>query len=170
MHPGIVFLLLPLVEIALFVTIGGAIGLGWTLAIVIGSAAAGIAVIRDQNRRASIKLRQALSQSVDPLAPIAGTALAMIAGLLLIVPGFLTDAVGLMLLVPQVRAGILALLARRSVRVHVAGAGFGRRGAWERDDIIEGEYEAADDAARTGAGQTGSLPRPTHRPGSSRPH
>jgi UPF0716 protein FxsA len=161
------FLLLPLVEIALFVTVGSAIGLGWTLAIVIGSVLAGVAVIRDQNRKASIKLREALSQSVDPMAPIAGTALAMIAGLLLIVPGFLTDAVGLVLLFPPVRVGLLALLARNAVRVHVAGAAFRSRAQGAADDIIEGEYEDAEDAS---APPTRTLPRPTHRPDSSRPH
>lgn len=101
-----------LIEIALFVVIGGRIGLGWTLLEVLASGLLGVAVIRG----AGVELGQGLRGMRGPGAEIGGTALVMLAGVFLILPGFFGDLVGLLLLVPDLRRRVLARLPRPRVR------------------------------------------------------
>lgn len=106
------FVLWPLVEIALFVTVGGAIGLWPTLAVVVGTAFLGSWLMRSRGAVALRDVQRAVEEFRDPAGPMADGALTMLAGLLLILPGFLTDVLGLALLVPAVRG----LLRRRAGR------------------------------------------------------
>jgi UPF0716 protein FxsA len=143
------FLAWPLIEIGLFVEIGGAIGLWPTLAWVLLSAALGIFVLRSQGQEAALQLRGGM-RGMDPLSPLAHGVLKGLAGMLLILPGFLTDAIGLLLLLPPVRLALVAMLARR-VKAHVAGKDFAQGSVWPehgRDPrqpaILEGEYHEID--------------------------
>lgn len=88
------FLAWPLVEIALFVAIGGQIGVWATLAWVLLSGVLGVLVMRLTAARGAMKLRQGLSALRQPGAELAGGAFGMLAGVLLILPGFLTDEIG----------------------------------------------------------------------------
>lgn len=108
-------LLWPLIEIALFVTLGGWLGLWLTLAIVLGTAASGIALMRWRGLRAMADLRKQVKDMGNPLSLLADQAVFMLAGMLLILPGFLTDFLGLLLLVPPIRFALVALAARRVV-------------------------------------------------------
>lgn len=128
-------ILWPLVEIGLFVTLGGWLGLWPTLAWVVGSALLGGWIIRRQGERAQIAMRQGLGAISDPVSPMADGAAKVAAGVLLILPGFLTDAIGLALLAPPLRAGLVALLSRRFV---VRQASY--RNPSYRPDIIDGEF------------------------------
>ncbi|OIQ76331.1 phage T7 F exclusion suppressor FxsA [mine drainage metagenome] len=107
------FVALPLIEIALFVSIGGWLGLGLTLAFVLASAILGMSVIRKQGALTMMDLRRSLSEMRDPARPAAESALVLLAGGLLIVPGFLTSAVGLLLLIPPLRHGLINWASRR---------------------------------------------------------
>lgn len=123
------FLLLgwPLAEIALFVVIGGKIGLWATLAWVLLSAVLGVALLRWALVRQAVALRDMR----NPAQMLSGGAMGLAAGLLLILPGFLTDALGLLLLLPPVQA----LLARAlAARLHVV-----RPGA-PAGDVIDAEF------------------------------
>lgn len=127
---------LPLLEIALFVVIGGWIGLWATLAIVLGTGVVGVSIIRRSGMRAMADLQGALQAVRTPMGPMADRVVVMMAGILLILPGFFTDATGLLLLIPPLRAVLIAAVASR---VTVASAGYGaqaRRGA----DVIDGEF------------------------------
>ncbi len=111
-------LALPLVEIALFVTLGSALGLGLTLVWVILSGVLGVALLR--RVALSGRLRDEFREGLqDPLSPVANRALVGVAAVLLILPGFFTDTLGLILLLPPVRGLIIRMLARRvqSVRI-----------------------------------------------------
>ncbi len=131
--PIVVALLIwPLIEIALFVTVGGWLGLWLTLAIVLGTAVAGIALMRWRGLRALADLRGQMRAMGNPLALAADQAVFMLAGVLLVLPGFLTDVMGLVLLIPPVRVALVALMARR---VHVA-----RGGVRPGHDVIDGEF------------------------------
>ena len=128
------FLAVPLIEIALFVVLGGALGLWLTLAVVLGSAALGVFVLR----RATQPRRPG---SGGLAREVAGRGFSMLAGILLIAPGFLTSAVGLLLLLPPVQAVMVHLLGQR-----LGAMGFVfRQGAARpddrRDDIIDGDFE-----------------------------
>ena len=103
-----------LVEIALFVVIGGWIGVFWSWAVVVGTAALGIGLIRGQGGRAIRGLRRDLGAAHRVAAPMGHSALIVVAAILLIMPGFLTDGIGLILLVPWIRGLILAKIATRT--------------------------------------------------------
>ena len=93
MWVGAAFLVLPLVEIALFVVVGGWIGLWSTLAVVIGSGILGVTLLRRMGAPSLGVVRG------DLLSPLAERALLAVAAMLLILPGFLTDTLGLILAV-----------------------------------------------------------------------
>lgn len=128
-----VFLLLlavPLIEIALFVVLGGVLGLWLTLFFVLGSTVLGAAILRRGGQIGQPRSR-------DPMMQMAGKGLSLLAGLLLIVPGFFTSALGLLLLLPPVQRLMVLLLGQR-----LSASGFMfRRATAQQDDIIEGEYE-----------------------------
>jgi len=152
------FVILPIVEIALFIQVGGAIGVLPTIALVILSSLAGAAVMRRQGAVAMLDVQRAMQEFRDPTAPMAHGAMSMIAGVLMIVPGLFTSALGLLLLVPAVRDLVLRWMGGR-VRVSGFGvrgrgsesdyagdfpAGFGR-GRSRGDGVIDGEYSVQDD-------------------------
>ncbi|MDO5621011.1 MAG: FxsA family protein [Paracoccus sp. (in: a-proteobacteria)] len=131
----IAVLLLPLIEIALFVQIGGAIGLWPTLGLVLLSVAAGLWVLQAQGIRTRQAMQQAM-QGVDPSAAMAHGTLVMLAGFLLILPGFFTSTCGLFLLIPAVRRAILRnARARMTVMRNTRGAS---------DQVIDGDYVVQD--------------------------
>ena len=109
-------LALPFVEIAGFVVIGGRIGVLATLAWVVLAAMLGIALIRRQGLEALRRARAALGRGESPTAELAEGALVALAGVLLLIPGFVTDAVGLPLAVPAVRRLIVSRLRTRLAR------------------------------------------------------
>jgi UPF0716 protein FxsA len=129
----------PIVEIGLFVEIGGRIGLWPTLGLVIGSGMLGVMVLRLQGVRAQTGLRQAMQGFGAPGVPLAHEALILLAGGLLILPGLLTDILGLLLLLPPVRSLLIARLSRRVV---VQGFGMPPQRPERREDsgVIEGEF------------------------------
>lgn len=129
----VTFILLPLVEIALFVVVGGWIGVWATLALVVGTTLAGALVLRRLGRRAVEDLRRGTGRGIAP----GDLALRTLAGILLILPGFLTDVLGLLLLVPPLRRALVASLAAR-VRVAQPDT------PHQRDIVIEGEYHRVD--------------------------
>ena len=131
------FVALPLIEIALFVTIGGAIGLWATLAWVLGTGFAGVAVIRAQGARSLVDLRREADLMRNPLSPLAHGAVTVLAGMLLILPGFLTDAVGLLLLIPPLRSLLIATLA---ARIAVSGGFAGSPRRADQVEVIDAEF------------------------------
>jgi UPF0716 protein FxsA len=142
------FLIVPLIEIGLFIEIGGAIGLWPTLAIVVVTAVLGAWLVRAQGIMAMGRLRSSFSRLEDPAEPLAHAAMILIAGALLLTPGFFTDVIGFALLMPPVRAAAFAYLSKR---VHVerftTGDGPGPHGPSRRrgdPDVIEGDYEDLD--------------------------
>ncbi len=148
------FLAVPLIEIALFIQIGGLIGLWPTLAIVILTAVLGTSLVRSQGARAMLQLRRSFDELRDPSEPLANGAMILFSGALLLTPGFFTDACGLLLLIPAVRTAIYwHLRARVQVQSFRYGGPTGQdRAPGPEGEVIEGDYEEI------------SAPRPTHRP------
>ncbi|MEL7167697.1 MAG: FxsA family protein, partial [Pseudomonadota bacterium] len=136
----VAFLAVPLIEIALFIQIGGAIGLGWTLLIVVITAVLGTYLVRQQGLQALRQVQNSFNQLQDPSEALAHGAMILFSGALLLTPGFFTDAVGFALLVPGVRLAVFKW-ARTKVKV----ATFSTHGGPQRQphgqsDIIDGEY------------------------------
>ena len=138
------FLAVPLIEIALFIQIGGAIGLGWTLAIVVFTAVLGTWLVRNQGLLVLSQVRGSFSQMQDPTEPLANGAMILFSGALLLTPGFFTDAVGFALLIPPVRAAIYAFVRSR-VTIQGFDVGGGPKDARPRgpggSDVIDGEFQ-----------------------------
>lgn len=145
------FVALPIVEIALFIQVGGAIGVWATLGLVVLAAVLGLAVIRSQGAHAWNEAQRSLAQLRDPSRPLAHGMMLILAGILLIVPGFLTDILGLLLLIRPLRD---LLIRRAGRRVRVQGVHVSRREAHRppyADGVIDGDYvveEPASAAAR----------------------
>jgi UPF0716 protein FxsA len=137
------FIAVPMIEIALFIQVGGFIGVWWTLLIVLATAITGSYLVRSQGLREIANLQKSFSELDDPTEPLANGAMILFAGALLLTPGFFTDIVGLSLLVPGVRKA--AFLWAKS-RVNVQSFSMGsEHPAQQRqpsgDRVIDGDYE-----------------------------
>ena len=104
---------LPFAEIAGFVVIGGRIGVLATILWVVLTAMLGLALIRRQGLDALGRARAALRRGESPTAELADAALVSLAGVLLLLPGFVTDAFGLVLALPPVRRRVVARMRAR---------------------------------------------------------
>lgn len=109
-------LLLPIIEIALFIKVGQTIGLWPTLGLVIGAAVLGALLLRLQGLAVLGQLRSNVDTGRMPARTIADAMMIGIAAIFLVIPGFVSDIVALALLLPPVRGWIYAALASR-VRV-----------------------------------------------------
>lgn len=133
------FIAVPMIEIALFIQVGGIIGVWWTLLIVLATAIAGSYLVRTQGLRELGNLQRSFSDMQDPTEPLANGAMILFAGALLLTPGFFTDIVGLSLLVPGVRrAAYRWLRSRMSIKSFSTGA---QPPHQPRDRVIDGEFE-----------------------------
>jgi UPF0716 protein FxsA len=137
----LVFIAVPLIEITLFIQVGGLIGLWPTLAIVIATALLGSRLVRSQGARELSNLRHSFNDLRDPTEPLANGAMIIFAGALLLTPGFFTDAVGFALLAPPVRAAVL-----RWVRSRMTVVEFSQRTSTHSttDTVIDGEFSEID--------------------------
>lgn len=132
------FLALPLVEIALFVVIGNAIGLWPTLAGVLLAAVAGALILRWQGISLINEIRSSMGAGRLPARALADAMMVAVAGLLLLLPGYFSDLLGLLLLIPPVRTLIYRYLASRVTVVSTtttSSYGFSQRQV--EDDTIE---------------------------------
>lgn len=143
------FTAVPIIEISLFITVGGWIGLGWTLLIVVSTAIIGANLVRSQGAKEMANLRRSFSELRDPSEPLANGAMILFAGALLLTPGFFTDTCGFLLLIPQVRQAVFKWIRSR---VKVQSFEFGGNGFTkprpEDTDIIDVEFEQFDDEKR----------------------
>lgn len=97
------FIGVPLVEIALFIQVGGFIGLWPTIAIVIATAMAGTALIRRQGLNTLRRAQREMDAQRLPVRELFDGVCLLFAGAMLLTPGFLTDAAGFVLLAPPLR-------------------------------------------------------------------
>lgn len=130
-------LLLPLAEIACFILVGRRIGLFPTLSLVVLSAVAGIVLMRVQGFGVLARLRQSGAAGRAPGKELLDAAMILIAGILLLIPGFLTDILGLALFLPPVRAFLWNRLMRNVVVVDISGMPPGGRPQTRTDRTID---------------------------------
>lgn len=133
----LLFLLVPLIEIGLFIQVGGAIGLWPTLGIVVLTAILGTVLLRSQGLAVLSQLQRSMSELQNPAEPLAHGAMVLFSGALLLTPGFFTDVVGLSLMIPGVRRAVFRYLkARVSVQTFTYG-----EAPRQNPDIIDADYE-----------------------------
>jgi UPF0716 protein FxsA len=107
----ILFLVVPILEIAVFILVGQQIGLGLTLALILATAVIGVILLRQQGFHVLERLREDVNAGRTPAATMAHGVMVLVAGVLLLTPGFVTDAIGLLLFVPAVRDWVWRVIA-----------------------------------------------------------
>lgn len=153
------FVAVPLIEIALFIQIGGFIGLWPTLLIVVLTAILGTLLVKSQGRQAIQALQSSFSSLQDPSEPLAHGAMILFSGALLLTPGFFTDAVGFALLVPGVRSWLFRELRKRvNVQTFQMGEAPSRsraRPGAASGQTIDGDFVELDEQPRAQQGPSG---------------
>lgn len=133
---ALVFIGWPFLEIATFIAVGGRIGILPTLALILMTGILGAVLLRREGPATLMKVRRAIETGDAPEKALSDAAMVAIGGVLLILPGFVTDVVGLALFLPPVRAALRALVGRSvKVRATVFTNGEPRRDATPR--VIE---------------------------------
>tara|TARA_B100000242_G_scaffold75600_2_gene49090 strand:+ start:2100 stop:2513 length:414 start_codon:yes stop_codon:yes gene_type:complete len=127
-------ILIPLIEIYLFIEIGGQIGAGYTILFILLTAVIGLYFAKLEGINT---IRSGMNQLTNNQMPIyemiSGAALAF-AAVLLIIPGFATDIIGFLLIIPFTRNLLFKFITKKYEKTKVSS----------EDDLIEGEYEDKD--------------------------
>lgn len=129
----------PLGEIAVFILVGGQIGVAATLVLTLATAVAGAVLLRRQGLATLGRIRAELEADRIPARQLAHGAMIAAAGLLLLTPGFLTDLAGLTLFVPAVRDAAWRQAAKR-VRLHAVRTAGARRAGGPVLELDESEF------------------------------
>lgn len=97
------FMAIPILEVLIFIVVGSRIGLGATIGLVVLTAVIGAALVTRQGRATLYKAREDLAAGIAPARHLVDGVMILVAGALLLTPGFLTDVIGFSFLVPAVR-------------------------------------------------------------------
>ena len=144
------FILVPLIEIAVFIQIGGLIGLWPTLGLIVLTAVLGTWQLRAQGIAILMRAREQMERGVMPTRELFDGVCLLFAGGLLLTPGFVTDALGGLLFVPPFRDLLRKWIgghisSRAEVHIHGAGGRPGGGGGGG-DGVIDGDYRDVTDS------------------------
>ncbi len=140
----LLFLLIPLLEIYLLIKVGGIIGALPTVFMVVFTAVLGAWLLRIQGLSTLMRVRATLAQGGIPAVEMLEGAVLLVAGALLLTPGFFTDAIGFACLVPSLRRALIRRVLRNAVATGFGGPqgpASGPRGP----RTIDGEFRREDD-------------------------
>jgi UPF0716 protein FxsA len=125
----LLFIVVPIAELAVIIQVGEAIGVWWTIALLIADSLLGSLLMRHQGRAAWRRFTTSVGSGRVPAREVLDGALVLFGGAMLLTPGFLSDILGVALLLPPSRAVIRGVLARRfGRRLVVSMTGPPRRG------------------------------------------
>lgn len=142
------FIGVPIAEIVLLLQVGDLIGLWATIGAILATAFIGTALIRYQGLQVIGQAQNSVHEQRVPIDPVIHGVFLLVAGALLLTPGFITDFIGFMCLIPQLRLGIARMIwARIQSSGGFSSAGFSTSSfhhqgpaSPERDGFIEGEF------------------------------
>ncbi|MYZ46819.1 FxsA family protein [Propylenella binzhouense] len=154
----LMLLAIPFAEIAMFILVGQEIGLAATLVLTLATAVAGTALLRQQGLSAITRIRAELDAGALPARALADGAMITAAGLFLLTPGFITDAVGLLLFIPPFRELVWKAIAKRLKVTVVQTRAPGRRAGPRVVDLDETEFTSRADPASPWRHRSGDLP------------
>lgn len=158
----LLFIAVPLAEIAILVVVGQHIGLWWTILLVILTAIIGTTLLRLQGFGVMARAIGALRDGKMPVETVIEGLFLLIAGAFLLTPGLITDTVGFLMLVPPIRSAVAKWTLHKLLKsgaVHISGLGGGSGSARGRADepaedhraaprngpVIDGEYQRVDE-------------------------
>ncbi|MDE0799933.1 MAG: FxsA family protein [Rhodospirillaceae bacterium] len=133
----IFFIAIPLLEIGVFISISGEIGGFATIGITILTAIVGTFLVRAQGLATLNKVSEGINRGEMPVRPVFDGACQLIAGALLLTPGFITDSIGLVLFAPPFRTLLLAWLISKTSHMGV----FHSNSAPQSRYDVDGDYE-----------------------------
>jgi UPF0716 protein FxsA len=134
----LIFLVVPLIELIIIIQVGQLVGAWWTVAALVAVSVAGAWLMRREGTRAWGNFRAALASGRVPADEVLEGALVLFGGALLLTPGFATDALGLLLMIPVTRRMIAAVIKRRlGARFSVTTVSGGGRARRRPDDVID---------------------------------
>jgi len=131
----LLFVVVPIAELYVIIQVGEAIGVWWTIALLIADSILGSVLMRSQGRAAWRRFGEAVRAGRVPAREVIDGVLVIFGGALLLTPGFLTDILGLFLLLPPTRAAVRAILVRRFAHRLVVAATTPRRPRGRPADI-----------------------------------
>ena len=127
--PLLIFMLVPIVEMWILIEVGGWIGALPTIALVVLTATLGLSLLKRQGLSTPMRARRKMDEGSIPASELVSGVMIAVGGALLLTPGFVTDAIGFALLIPQTRQWLLLKLVDR----------------YRDKIIIEGEFRRVDD-------------------------
>lgn len=141
----LLFIIVPIIEIYLLLVVGKIVGLWMTLGLIILTAIIGSHLLRAQGLATLHKLQATLARGESPAKPMLEGVFLLIGGVLLLTPGFFTDAVGLICLIPPLRQGLVLWLSRYVQVVHAPTYNTNNESSSQQqpprhNTTIEGEY------------------------------
>ncbi|MEC9342861.1 MAG: FxsA family protein [Pseudomonadota bacterium] len=142
-------LVIPVLEIAVFILVGGEIGVLATLGCVLLTAVIGSVLLRVQGFSILSRIRTETDKGRLPGRELGDGAMILVAGILLLTPGFVTDAIGFALFVPAFRTLIWRVVAARVVVTVAAGGTGPRRRGPADDDVVDLDPEDFHEAGPT---------------------
>lgn len=149
MNPLLLFLLLfvgvPLIELYLLIEVGGEIGAIPTITLTVFTAVLGGMLVRAQGLTTALRVRDALERHEVPALEMMEGVVLLATGFMLLLPGFITDLIGFVLLVPPIRRALLLYFLKYSGILQRQSPP--QRSTGENPDpkVIEGEYRHLDD-------------------------
>lgn len=140
----LLFILIPVVELTVLIQVGSQIGSLTTIALVFLTAIVGLTLIRRQGFETSLKAQEKMRRGELPASEMAEGFMLAFAGVCLLIPGFVTDALGALLLITPLRRAVAAKVSldflKKRMNMRAQWSHRDANGNFTRGDIIEGEY------------------------------
>jgi UPF0716 protein FxsA len=146
----LLFLVMPLAELFVIIQVGQLIGVWWTILLLIADSVIGAWIVRREGARAWTALQNALTAGKMPSTEIADGALILLGGAMMLTPGFVTDILGVVLMLPLTRPffrRILATVVQKRLVTATMPSTFGPTARPRNDDIVTGEVIDKDNLA-----------------------
>lgn len=142
----LLFILMPVIEIWVMIDIGSIIGAGWTVLAILATAAIGASLVRFQGLGVYSRLNQTAARGEVPAMEMIEALCLLISGVLLLTPGFITDTLGFLMLIPPLRRWFALSMLKRFFIVPADSAEQGADVRKTTVDVttIEGEYRRID--------------------------
>ncbi|MGG4606736.1 FxsA family protein [Providencia sp. Me31A] len=144
--PLILICVLVYIESVIFVRVASEVGVLMTLVLVVLTSCLGVSLVKNQGMKNVLQIQQKLASGESPATEMIKSVALVLAGFLLIVPGFFTDFIGLLLLLPPIQKLIVMRLIPH-IRFYQSGSGFsqGANGGYQHGDTFEGEFQRKQD-------------------------
>lgn len=141
--PLLLIFLLAYIEISLFIKVAAMLGVAMTLLLVVFTSCVGVSLVRNQGMKTFVQMQQKLAAGESPAAEMVKSVSLVLAGFLLLLPGFFTDFLGLLLLLPPVQKSLtLKLMPHLNV---YRPSGWGQNGGAANGNTFDGEFQRKQD-------------------------